>query len=183
MLEKIYMILRKNDVEIEYDTFVYGFISLIKYMIFFILLFAIAIIINLVYEVFLLSILFCVLRKYSGGFHFTSNVICFSFSVLSILLFSYLIHICHFSIFLTIVIGFCSFFIVKYLSPQDCKNKRLTQSEKKYYNQISKLLVFLFSIFSIIFYTNFNIISRAIIISLIFLSLNLIIANYINNHK
>lgn len=155
MLEKIYMILRKNDVEIEYDTFVYGFISLIKYMIFFILLFAIAIIINLVYEVFLLSIL----------------------------LFSYLIHICHFSIFLTIVIGFCSFFIVKYLSPQDCKNKRLTQSEKKYYNQISKLLVFLFSIFSIIFYTNFNIISRAIIISLIFLSLNLIIANYINNHK
>lgn len=75
---------------------------------------------------------------------------------------------------------FLQFFIAKYLSPQDCKNKRLIQSEKKCYKQISKLLVFLFSI---IFYTNFNIISRAIIISLIFISLNLIIANYINNHK
>lgn len=151
MKNKIYEILLKNGVGYEYDLISYGFALIMRYILFFLILMIISMLFNLVLEVFMLSVVFNILRKYAGGFHFNDSYICYLFSFFSIILFSFFISISDFHINQIIIIDIIYLFTVILLSPQDCKNKRLTKSEKKYYSKVSLYITLILSFFSILF--------------------------------
>ena len=98
MKNKIYEILLKNGVGYEYDLISYGFALIMRYILFFLILMIISMLFNLVLEVFMLSVVFNILRKYAGGFHFNDSYICYLFSFFSIILFSFFISISDFHI-------------------------------------------------------------------------------------
>ncbi|MFQ7149473.1 MAG: accessory gene regulator B family protein [Clostridium sp.] len=182
MKNKIYEILLKNGVGYEYDLISYGFALIMRYILFFLILMIISMLFNLVLEVFMLSVVFNILRKYAGGFHFNDSYICYLFSFFSIILFSFFISISDFHINQIIIIDIIYLFTVILLSPQDCKNKRLTKSEKKYYSKVSLYITLILSFFSILFYSLYSLISRTIVIAFVFMTLNLLIAYCINKH-
>ena len=162
MNKKIYNILKKNDIKIDEDLFYYGWANFTHYF---------------VYLIFLL--LYIPLRRYIGGFHFSSNIICIFFSTLiSIIppLLSKQFFVSFRLVILTSLILLIETFLI---APVDHKNKRLTNNQINLYKKKSIIIEFLYIGFIIISYKYSIHILINIIFSVIVISLTSLSASYI----
>ncbi len=96
-------------------------------------------------ESILMIIPFMVIRKFSGGFHLKSALICFLCSIA--LLFCFLFAVTRLSVGMPLHIIFSiSIFILLSLSPVDSEERRLSATEKKKYKKTTYILVMIFAI-------------------------------------
>ena len=82
MNKKIYNILKKNDIKIDEDLFYYGWANFTHYFVYLIFTFILAFYCNCFKQTIIFLLLYIPLRRYIGGFHFSSNIICIFFSTL-----------------------------------------------------------------------------------------------------
>lgn len=151
MKKYIYDLMNKNDIKIDYDVFEYGWINAKHYLIFLMITLPFVIYFNIISEFFIFILLYLLLRRYIGGFHFQSNFICILVSIfisISIPLLSKNIQFSNLSIIIVILL--LSFLTIKFV-PIDHPNKRLSQKEKNLYKRKSILLELFFIIFLIYF--------------------------------
>lgn len=105
-------------------------------------------------EAFTMALAIFPLRKYAGGFHAESSRRCYLLSSgIVVLCFRVMNQICMKSSIL-IILSMCSILSILFLSPVECKNKRLDHLEKIEYKKrvfqvmsIEGIMVFLFYIF------------------------------------
>lgn len=168
-------------IPIEYDILEYGIKVLFKYLLVIIVTSIFSFINHTIIEtvVFLISFLF--LRKYAGGFHFKSNLLCIIASIVVTTLIPYVSVLMDFNFILQFFSCVISLLIVSLLSPQDCENKRISTKDKKKYKQKSLVVLFVEMIFCLsISIINSNICS-AVILSIILNAISLISAAISNN--
>ena len=100
-------------------------------------------------ESILMIIPFMVIRKFSGGFHLKSALICFLCSIA--LLFCFLFAVTRLSVGIPLHIIFSiSIFILLSLSPVDSEERRLSATEKKKYKKTTCILVAAFGVLYIL---------------------------------
>lgn len=179
MNKKIYNILKNNDIKIDEDLFYYGWANFTHYFAYLIFTFILAFYCNCFKQTIIFLLLYIPLRRYIGGFHFSSNIICIFFSTLiSIIppLLSKQLFVSFRLVILTSLILLIETFLI---APVDHKNKRLTNNQINLYKKKSIIIEFLYIGFIIISYkysinTLINIIFSVIVISLISLSVSYI---------
>ena len=175
MNKKIYNILKKNDIKIDEDLFYYGWANFTHYFVYLIFTFILAFYCNCFKQTIIFLLLYIPLRRYIGGVHFSSNIICIFFSTLiSIIppLLSKQFFVSFRLVILTSLILLIETFLI---APVDHKNKRLTNNQINLYKKKSIIIEFLYIGFIIISYKYsihilINIIFSVIVISLISLS-------------
>ena len=100
------------------------------------------------FESVLYSVIFFAIRTRAGGFHFTSSMICFWFSMILDLFAVYMIdplaNYLNNWIMLAVLIG--SFICIWVVSPVETPNKPLDEKEKKVYGKQAKLMWLISSI-------------------------------------
>lgn len=124
------------------------------------LVFIISIALHMVTEGIIMILPFIFIRKFSGGFHFKSQYMCFIFS--SILLLSFLLLIQnilkHENYYVCSLAVYTSVIILTLCSPIDCKERKLTQKERSLFKKVTIILsLFFLLLYSIlIFYDEWN---------------------------
>lgn len=179
MNKKIYSILKSNNINIDEDLFYYGWANFIHYFVYLFFTFILAFYCNCFKQTIIFLVLYIPLRRYIGGFHFSSNIICIFFSILvSIIppLLSKHLFINFKLVILTSLILLIETFLI---APVDHKNKRLTNNQINLYKKKSIIIEFLYIGLTIVSYKYsthilINIIFSVIIISLISLSISYI---------
>ena len=152
MNKKIYNILKKNDIKIDEDLFYYGWANFTHYFVYLIFTFILAFYCNCFKQTIIFLLLYIPLRRYIGGFHFSSNIICIFFSTLiSIIppLLSKQLFVSFRLVILTSLILLIETFLI---APVDHKNKRLTNNQINLYKKKSIIIEFLYIGFIIISY-------------------------------
>ena len=152
MNKKIYNILKKNDIKIDEDLFYYGWANFTHYFVYLIFTFILAFYCNCFKQTIIFLLLYIPLRRYIGGFHFSSNIICIFFSTLiSIIppLLSKQFFVSFRLVILTSLILLIETFLI---APVDHKNKRLTNNQINLYKKKSIIIEFLYIGFIIISY-------------------------------
>ena len=144
MNKKIYNILKKNDIKIDEDLFYYGWANFTHYFVYLIFTFILAFYCNCFKQTIIFLLLYIPLRRYIGGFHFSSNIICIFFSTLiSIIppLLSKQLFVSFRLVILTSLILLIETFLI---APVDHKNKRLTNNQINLYKKKSIIIEFLY---------------------------------------
>lgn len=95
------------------------------------------------FELILFSILFAALRQYAGGFHFSTMDRCIGFSSLVILMLGVILKndFSSMSLLVLAVLEIPSFLLIWFMSPVDCKNKRLDNMEKLVYRKRVRIVL------------------------------------------
>lgn len=180
MKNKLYELLKNNNIAIDEDVFYYGLSLLKKYFIFLIVTLFLSLYLNIFLEVLFFIILYIPLRRYVGGFHFNNSKICIFFSIVISIVACYISKQINFSINTIVISYIClTILIIKYV-PVDHKNKRLSSREKYYYKKkalIVNLLYFIITVFFKLLHLNelSSIYLTCTYISLLSLSLSCII--------
>ena len=148
----LYNLLLENNISFEKDIYDYGVYIFKSYIFVFCIAFIISFIINTSFEMLLFTICFLNLRKYSGGFHFKNITICSVFSILFLLLTSYILKIIQTIPFALYMINFLfSVSLVYFFGPIENINKRLSDNEKKYYKMKTIIIEIIFFAISLCF--------------------------------
>ena len=132
MKNRLYSFLN-NYSSIDYDIFDYGFNIFKSYLYVFFTILIISATLNIVFGEILFWIFYIPLRKYQGGFHFSSKGVCFFTSVLFSLIISYTIRLPIISLLfrlIIITITIITTFLAKTLNHP---NKKLSNKEIKMY--------------------------------------------------
>ena len=166
----IYDKIKKSGIETDYELFSYGYKVMVGYILILITISMIGIILNCLMNIYIFVILFSILRKQLGGFHFDSSILCFIFSIIFSILIpyiaknTYLIPINHiiftfiFLIIITNVIGVI-----------DNKNKKLTDDEKKIFKRKSIIVECVYFIICVVANIyNLNYFSNVILFTVMF---------------
>ena len=175
MNKKIYGLLINNGIKIDEDLFYYGWSILIHYSVYFILTLILSVCLNCFKLTIIFLLLYILLRRYIGGFHFSNNVVCILFSTIISVVFPYL------SLNLTVnfkVIIFLELFLLLetiLIAPVDHINKRLTITQIQIYKKKSILIEFIYICFTIMSHILFmneiiNILFFVILVNMISLS-------------
>lgn len=150
---KLYSLLLKNGASIEKDVFAYGFITFLNYLAYLIFLIPIALILNLIKGVLSFLIFFIPLRRYIGGYHFNSKILCFIFSIiftLSIPLLAITLGKIDYGIMVCTLI--LAIIITYYVKAVDHPNKRINAHEKYLYTKRAILIELIYSMIILFFY-------------------------------
>lgn len=130
----LYSLLKKENIEIEKDLYDYGIATIKSYLLFLILSFFCAFLIDTLTELVLFYLVFIPLRRNLGGFHFNSKTVCFVFSILIALICSLFIKYLNLNSILLIILNYFFVFLVTYyLGCVDHPNKPLNTHEKEYF--------------------------------------------------
>ena len=95
------------------------------------------------FELILFSILFATLRQYAGGFHFSTMNRCIGFSTLVVLMLGFILKkdYGHISLLVLALLEIISFLLIWFISPVECKNKRLDGLEKLVYRKRARIVL------------------------------------------
>lgn len=180
LIDNLYRVLRENEIYIDYDIFSFGFSILLRYFMFSLSLIILSVILNIFVETTFFTVCFIVLRRYTGGFHLKSNVSCLIFSLIISLLVPYISSYIQLNLLVTLTIIFATILITFLLGPQDCDNKRLEDSEKKYYLKMAILLEIVIGFFNVFVFLINHTLSTTISAGLLCTIVNIIIAKFVN---
>lgn len=167
MVNRLYMILKKNNIQIEEDDFFYGANVLKRYIIFCVLMLPIL----FIFDTFFITISFLVpyiyLRHYLGGIHLENSNLCTFFSILICLcipmlykLFSYLdlLHI-------ILIYAICIYTLYRLKIAVHC-NKPLSEQDIRYFTNVAlKTELFYLIISGLLYFTEYNLIGLEICIA------------------
>lgn len=129
--------------ETQQELYEYAYRILLGRTIAVAVLFVIGIGFHTLFELILFSILFAALRQYAGGFHFSTMDRCIGFSSLVILMLGVILKN-DFSCMGLLVLAvpeILSFLLIWFMSPVDCKNKRLDDLEKLVYRKRVRIVL------------------------------------------
>ena len=129
--------------ETQQELYEYAYRILLGRTIAVAVLFVIGIGLHTLFELILFSILFAALRQYAGGFHFSTMDRCIGFSSLVILMLGVILKN-DFSCMGLLVLAvpeILSFLLIWFMSPVDCKNKRLDDLEKLVYRKRVRIVL------------------------------------------
>ena len=129
--------------ETQQELYEYAYRILLGRTIAVAVLFVIGIGFHTLFELILFSILFAALRQYAGGFHFSTMDRCIGFSSLVILMLGVILKN-DFSCMGLLVLAvpeILSFLLICFMSPVDCKNKRLDDLEKLVYRKRVRIVL------------------------------------------
>lgn len=167
IIDKLYQYMRKSNINVDYDVFSYGLNVLSKYLLVLIIVLGFTFVNETYVETLTFLLAFLSLRKYCGGFHFSSNLFCLILSIIASVLIPYLavtVKIGHLIKYI-LLLAYLIIFII--IGPQDCSNKRISPAEKKYFKKMG-LFVFLIEAFlSIILYDINLAISNTLLLTII----------------
>lgn len=167
MLDRLYLILKKNNINIDKDDFYYGSSILIDYIFFGIIILLISIYLHIFHNVILFMIPYLYLRQYTGGIHLPNSILCIicsSIVSIGLPMVTGSISITKISIIIILYIG--NIFILQIIGTKDHVNKQLTTKEIKFYtNKASKIefAFFVISVFS--FYLNLPLLTNSLILA------------------
>lgn len=113
------------------------------------LVLCIGVVIGMLKESIILILPFMAIRKFSGGYHAKSSLVCLICSSVILLLFLLLTNILNTGYFLHIIFLACTGSL-SFFSPIDSENRKLDISEKKRYKKIAIGIVFFFVIIYIL---------------------------------
>lgn len=164
-------LLLKNSIsENERELYVYGFFMLLSHLMYFIF----TCVFGSIFRCFLESVIFCItfqlIRRYAGGYHANTEIICNLFSILSIIAcvsFIKLSKMYRINSVLLCIVLLCAILIFIFC-PLDTPEKPLTDKEHKYFRKISLIILSLIIVSIIIsFIFKFNIIFAPCCVSVI----------------
>lgn len=159
MLDKLFYILKENNIEIDEDDFYYGAITLLNYVIFTVMIVFFSILFNIEIRVLFFVLPYIYLRQYTGGIHLNNSISCTLMSTLVALgipLISNKIVISSYTLISFIFL--LNFVILVSFKTANHKNKGLTDNEILFYTKKSiKILLVYFIITLILFTIKFNI--------------------------
>lgn len=129
--------------ETQQELYEYAYRILLGRIIAVAVLIVIGIGVHTLFELILFSILFAVLRQYAGGFHFSTMDRCIGFSSLVILMLGVILKndFSSMSLLVLAVLEIPSFLLIWFMSPVDCKNKRLDNMEKLVYRKRVRIVL------------------------------------------
>lgn len=181
MKDKLYKILLANNVKVDTDVYQYGTKILLTYFLFLTILIPISFILKIHTEVLLFLFVFTPLRRYLGGFHFSKNYLCLIFSLILIIMISYLSILTYINnLILKIFIFILLIFLTSKVRTVDHPNKRLTSVFITEYTKKSLFIEIIYCILSVIFHVlNYNTLSNILLYSPVFCVMGNIIARYI----
>ena len=151
MKNKIYNYLMNNDIIVEKDVFEYGFDFFLSYLIYLLIIIPISILTDSFFEIILFIILYIPIRKNIGGFHLKNPYHCIILSSIVTLLIPYIQDYIPISYYFAISIIVLNFILYIMFIPVDCKEKQLSDIEKKSYKLLSLKIHALYSFFILFF--------------------------------
>lgn len=177
IINKLYRLTKEYNINIEYDIFSYGFDILLKYLTVLIIVLIFTYINKTYWETIIFLTSFIYLRKYCGGFHLHSDIMCLTLSIVVSLIIPYL-STTFFpnNIFNYFVISLFLIIFLK-IGPQDCQNKQLSIKEKIHYKKLGICVLFMEFFLSVLIQTFLPTMSNAIIFSVFLNLINISIAN------
>lgn len=184
MKDKIYNYLMNNNIFLEKDVFEYGFDYFFSYFLYLVIVIPISILTDSFIEIVLFIILYIPIRKNIGGLHLKKRFHCLILSIITTLSIPILInHNIYLNIYYLLFPIILNMLLYLMYVPIDCKEKKLSKAEKKYYKTKSLVIHFIyFIIFMFSFLYNIKIIFQIICIIEIISSLSIIITK-IKNFK
>lgn len=159
------------------ELFSYGLSSLIKYILFFIILIPICIYLNNLKESCLFLILFITIRIHVGGYHLKSAFSCLIVSIALISIIPYLI--LQFPLdrsinWILFFLGSC--ILIKY-APVEHTNKKISASEYQYFRKQTKVILFIYLLLLLLSeLTDYSNLATIITFSIFINALNVLIA-------
>ena len=132
----------KNNLNITYEVYEYGFLSTLEILVAVITSICIAVCFNMMAECIAFILLFCILRSYAGGFHCESFNICYIVSSLIIIGVLLFIKICNipFIISWLLMSIFTTLFCI--VEPIGDTEKIINTEESNYFKRKLKYLLF-----------------------------------------
>lgn len=168
IIQKVIFHFEKYNMEYDNELVQYALKIIIKYTIFFILIFPLSIYLNIFDSFLIFLICFYLLRIHFGGFHFQNNITCLLFSIVVMLFFPYINKYIFLSRDILILITLFSICCFKKIGPIDNEKKRITLNEKKHHGQIGIIILIFYCFILIIVKESYGqIILLSIILELI----------------
>ncbi|MGO0904341.1 accessory gene regulator ArgB-like protein [Clostridioides difficile] len=156
-----FLIINKTIEQKEYDLYLYGFKTLIAFIVNIIVILFTGYVLNRFKETALFLLCYCPIRQFTGGYHADDYKKCLLSFILIYLTNIYLIE----SLmskkldYIIIIIMCISYIGIYFLSPLEHRNNPLSKKEKQKYRKIAVCLISIVLLFSIIG-VNFNITYR-----------------------
>ena len=169
----------------DQDIYSYGMFMFLSFAIFGVIAFVFGIIFDCVIESFFFYIFFQLLRKYCGGYHADTSGRCEFMTTIIIIICIASIKAVEYlkSENILFLISLLFFAIVYILSPIDTKENPLSKEEKKEFQKISRIIIWvILSIISVTFIAKFDLLFVPCCVSII-LEGALLIAGKIKNTK
>lgn len=149
---KIYDLLKENGIDLEYDIYSYGCMTLKYYASFLLILIPLALVLHIGLEVAFFLICFIPLRRYIGGFHFRSSILCITFSILFSITIPYLSIVSYIPFSIRLISIALLLAITFYIKAVDHPNKRISEKEKQIYTLKAMVIEIIYSIFVLFLY-------------------------------
>ena len=150
MRNRVYLLMKENNILIDEDIFGYGYSIFLQYFSYFLIVIPIALITNELFGMICFLLLFVPLRRYLGGFHFKRKGFCPVFSVVFSIVILNLFHKIEVNITLGSLFFIFSIIICKLIAPIEHPKKKLDKNQKNIYNKKAiKVLISYFLIFLI----------------------------------
>lgn len=176
--ENLHKYLLEHGANIEYDVFLYGYGAFVNYLFYVIITFSIALFTDNVLEVLSFWFFFIPLRRYIGGYHFSSKVLCLVFSVFFSIFLPYIaVSIGQINFSIRIVTLLLMIIITISIKAVDHPNKRISVKEKLVYTRKSLMIEIGYSLLIIVVYNEYTFkIMNIIYITMAFCVLGILIA-------
>lgn len=142
---KIYNYLINNNITIEKDVFNYGFDFFYSYFIYLLFIIPISIFNSTFLSVILFVMLYIPIRKNLGGFHLKNKYYCIILSIFVTILAPYISNYIPVNYNSALFIIALNLILYTVFIPMDCKEKLLSNKEKKFYKFLSLILHLIYS--------------------------------------
>lgn len=172
---KIYNYLVNNNIYLEKDVFEYGFEYFLSYLVYLLIVIPISILTDSFIEIMLFIILYIPIRKNIGGLHLKKRYHCLMLSIIITLVVPILTNYIFLNIYLLLIPIILNTFLYIMFVPVDCKEKKLSQVEIKYY-KIKSLILHLiyFTLYTFTFLYNIDFVFQVLCIIEIISSFSII---------
>lgn len=178
MKNKLYNYILKNKIDLDQDVYEYAILIIKRYFTVLLLTLPISYFLHILIETIIYLVLFSVLRKYIGGFHFNNNWACLIFSVISSVLLPYLaVLVISLNLIVSYILLIIDLFLTKKIAPVDHANKQISKNEILIYKKkaISLEIIYII-IFSITYFYHLNTISNLLVLTMTFNVLSMLMA-------
>lgn len=144
-------LINQNVIQDEAEIYQYGFEQIISSVMGFIGILLISLYLDILLEGVIYSLSFYIIRKYTGGFHCKTYLTC-NLSFICIFVIYHYINLITSSIF-SIIVLLISFYFIWVLAPCDHDKKKFTGMERNLYKRISRGIIVIITLISIVLYS------------------------------
>ncbi len=179
MKEKLWNLFQSQNIGLEKDVFNYGYDILMQYVSIGVVLLFVGVIFHCIDSLILVILLYLPFRKYIGGFHFENKTLCCLFSIL----FATYVSVLSQSVVLPFWIGFVLVFMLSFWNETfgciDHPNKRISSSEKEFFREKMRKVLFLYFYLLIgVEQLSWNIVKNAMVLVMLFSLFNVSIGRW-----